>query len=209
MSTTQEEQPSATSLMDEVRSNSENPLWSDEACKGTYSYPLKVSEEVIASSDRAAQNSPSDQIVKVGPFNTLPSPDSHIGPWRHAIDFAVEDGTPVYAMQAGEVFWIVDEYDQHGPTEEFSEFLNFITIMHDNGEFTEYGHLAQHSVAALGLKRGDPVIKGAQLGVTGMTGWTTEPHLHALVFRPLGPEANELPKELRFKSLIPKFETQN
>jgi murein DD-endopeptidase MepM/ murein hydrolase activator NlpD len=79
------------------------------------------------------------------------------------LDVAVGSGTPVKAAAAGQVL-AVGEYFFNGKT---------IFVDHGNGLITLYCHLSQIDVQA-----GDTVSKGAPLGLSGMTGRATGPHLH-------------------------------
>ncbi len=79
------------------------------------------------------------------------------------LDFAVARGTPVKASAAGMVL-ASDDYFFNGKT---------IFIDHGNGLITLYGHLDQFDVQA-----GQTVSKGQLIGLSGMTGRATGPHLH-------------------------------
>ncbi len=79
------------------------------------------------------------------------------------LDFAVASGTPVKASAAGTVL-ASDDYFFNGKT---------IFIDHGNGLITLYCHLDQFDVQA-----GQTVSKGQLIGLSGMTGRTTGPHLH-------------------------------
>ncbi|MBI2593435.1 M23 family metallopeptidase [Candidatus Daviesbacteria bacterium] len=108
---------------------------------------------------------------------------SHEGPFRGAVDFAVDLGSAVLAPLDGKVIEIVDQFDRHGETEEFAPFLNYITIAHENGEYSQLAHIKKSSVK---VKIGDFVKTGQKLAVTGLNGWMMEPyleHLHMLVFK--------------------------
>lgn len=108
---------------------------------------------------------------------------SHEGKFRGAVDFAVELGTAVCAPSDGVVIEVVDLFDKYGPSEEFAGFLNYITISHTNGEFSQLAHLKKGSVK---IRPGQSVKTGQVLGVTGLNGWMEEPfleHLHFFVFR--------------------------
>src|SRR5690606_13748776 len=50
-----------------------------------------------------------------------------------------------------------------------------VMIDHGNGEYSFYAHLKPGSVR---VKEGDTVETGAQLGLLGSSGNSTEPHLH-------------------------------
>ncbi len=79
------------------------------------------------------------------------------------LDFAVASGTPVKASAAGTVL-ASDDYFFNGKT---------IFIDHGNGLITMYCHLDQFDVQA-----GQTVNKGQLIGLSGMTGRATGPHLH-------------------------------
>ena len=79
------------------------------------------------------------------------------------LDVAVPRGTPLKASAPGTVL-AVDDYFFNGKT---------IFVDHGNGLLTMYCHLDQFDVHT-----GDTVSKGQQLGLSGMTGRATGPHLH-------------------------------
>lgn len=106
--------------------------------------------------------------------------DSHIGPWEGAIDFIVPLNTPVLATLEGTVVAVVDQYKKYGSSKKYAKYYNFIQLKHENGEYTESGHLKYSSSK---VKVGDKVSKGQLLAYTGHSGWMTQPHLHFLVFR--------------------------
>jgi murein DD-endopeptidase MepM/ murein hydrolase activator NlpD len=191
--------------IDILRSQADSPLWEIEPSTLSYSYPLPIDKAIIDSGEILAHDVSTEELKHIGPFISLPSPDSHIGPFKSAIDFAVKDGTPVLAAQDGKVIAIVDSNAAWGPGPEFANTLNYITLQHNNGEFSEYAHLAQSSVDQNNLKVGDRVIKGQKIATVGKTGWTDRDHLHFLVFR-LDQGTQELPNSTGFKSLLPSFE---
>jgi murein DD-endopeptidase MepM/ murein hydrolase activator NlpD len=79
------------------------------------------------------------------------------------MDVAVGRGTPVMSSAAGTVL-AVEDYFFNGKT---------IFVDHGNGLITMYCHLDQFDVHT-----GDTVSKGQQLGLSGMSGRATGPHLH-------------------------------
>ena|SRR3989338_2334353 len=121
---------------------------------------------------------------------------AHVGPFRGAIDYAMKLGMPVIAPLDGIVRDTDDSHSRFGPTEEFKDDANYITIGHQNDEFSQMVHLAKGSIK---VKKGDFVKAGQQLAVTGNSGWMTEPHLHFLVFK-LATDENG------FKGLDPQLE---
>lgn len=79
------------------------------------------------------------------------------------LDMAVASGTPVKASARGAVL-AVDDYFFNGRT---------IFVDHGNGLITMYCHLER-----IDVKTGETVRKGQRIGLSGMTGRATGPHLH-------------------------------
>lgn len=78
------------------------------------------------------------------------------------VDFSMPIGTPVVAVDDGEIVMAEIEGD-YGTT---------VVIRHSWGQ-SYYGHLSK-----IGVKRGDKVKKGEEIGKSGDTGLSTAPHLH-------------------------------
>lgn len=181
----------------------EIPYYREEESRGIYTFPLPIIEKTLETGQEIAKIEPEEPLNtlrQIGPFLTSTSPQSHREAFNQAIDFLVPDGTPVLAAQDGEIDRVVMDNDEHGACPEFTDKMNLITIKHENGEQTQYIHLAKDSLVE-GLDRGSKVKKGQQIAVTGMTGWTDRPHLHFLNFKLM-----EHPYPYHFKSLKPRFE---
>ena len=92
------------------------------------------------------------------------------------IDIGIPEGTPVYAAKAGTISYIDGS---HPPTWNtfytLASYGNWVQIDHDDGTRTIYAHL---SYTAPGLKTGDRVGAGEQIGQSGNTGTSNGPHLH-------------------------------
>ncbi|WP_330333084.1 peptidoglycan DD-metalloendopeptidase family protein [Streptomyces sp. NBC_00536] len=86
------------------------------------------------------------------------SSGSHTG-----IDFHADQGTVVHAVGAG----VIVESGDGGA------YGNNIVIKHNDGTYTQYGHLSLLSVSV-----GEQVTAGQQIGLSGNTGNTSGPHLH-------------------------------
>lgn len=88
--------------------------------------------------------------------------------WRHhAIDIAVESGTPVFASDAGTVVsagWLGGYGYQ-------------VLIDHGNGIHTRYAHSSK-----LLIRKGQTVERGQTIALVGSTGRSTGPHIHYEVF---------------------------
>jgi hypothetical protein len=99
------------------------------------------------------------EAVITGQFN-----DSR-GDHRHGgTDFAIGEGTPVYALFGGSV--------------EVSEYIdwpngNYVIIRSASGQRAYYGHFQSRTVST-----GDTVEAGTVIGLVGTTGWVTGPHVH-------------------------------
>jgi hypothetical protein len=105
---------------------------------------------------------------------------SHYGLHTYAFDFGVVLDTPLLAMAAGTVSLIFDEtgpgdprYDGGGP--ECSAYGNLVILSHGDGTATLYKHLNAVQVAP-----GDVVERGAQIGLSGTSGYSTGRHAHIM-----------------------------
>lgn len=85
------------------------------------------------------------------------------------VDLAGPLGTPVLAAASGVVETIA--YQPGGAGQ-------YVCIDHGNNFYTIYMHLIKNSPQELGLKVGQKVPAGAQIGRLGNTGGSTGPHLH-------------------------------
>ena len=83
--------------------------------------------------------------------------------FHEGIDFPAESGTPIVAAASG----LVVESGWH------PQYGKMVEIDHGNGLVSRYAHASQ-----LGVKEGDLVVRGQQIGGIGSTGRSTGPHLH-------------------------------
>ncbi len=78
-------------------------------------------------------------------------------------DFSASTGTPVSSVANGTVVsagWA-------------GAYGNEVVIQHEDGKYSQYGHMSSLSVSA-----GEQVSAGQQIGAVGTTGNSTGPHLH-------------------------------
>ena len=105
---------------------------------------------------------------------------SHTGIEQYAVDFKMDEGTPVHAARGGIVARVVEEHDIGCWEDGCGRYANFIVILHDDGTTGEYYHLQQDGAI---VDTGDEVAAGQHIGYSGNTGHTTMPHLHFAVYR--------------------------
>jgi len=123
---------------------------------------------------------------------------------RYAIDFPLPIGTPIIASRRGVVVFVKQDSDRFISEPEkmgsmsmkelidFSEkYTNLLCIEHGDGTFAEYAHLDRQTV----VKEGQEVEQGQTIGYCGMSGLTTEPHLHFNVFKVKDDKAESIPVE--------------
>lgn len=117
---------------------------------------------------------------------------------RHAVDFAIDEGTPVLAARAGTVMDIESGFSHAGRSAATDAGrANYVRIVHDDGTMALYAHLSTDGVR---VRVGQQVRRGDAIGLSGNTGFSAGPHLHFVVqvnrglslesipFRMFGPE---------------------
>jgi len=120
---------------------------------------------------------------------------SHKG--EYALDFFMKIGTPIYASRAGIVVDTKSDSKEHGKGENFGDKANYIKIYHSDGTNANYYHLNYDGVK---VNIGDTVQVGEHIGYSGNTGWSTGPHLHFEVRRPLAQAFETIPTFFKQKN---------
>lgn len=123
---------------------------------------------------------PFPQETQVLKIDEDPPEGTHRGVYQGAIDFLIPLGTPVLAPGDGVIVAVVDSHSKFGRSPKYRKFLNYVTIKHGNGEYSQVAHLKEGSVR---VNVGDKVTIGQVISETGNSGQMSEPHLHFLVFR--------------------------
>ncbi|HUX80994.1 MAG TPA: peptidoglycan DD-metalloendopeptidase family protein [Candidatus Paceibacterota bacterium] len=111
------------------------------------------------------------------PFSTA-NPQVYSGHGHDGIDIAAPIGTPVAAALSGTVLATGDTdlvHDYRG--RQCYSFGKWVMLLHGNGINTMYAHLSEIDVT-----KGQSMQTGQVLGLSGMTGYATGPHLHFGVY---------------------------
>jgi len=107
---------------------------------------------------------------------------THEGRDEYAVDFAMRKGTPVCAARAGVVVDLKESSKIGGSDEKFRHESNYVCIAHADGTVAEYHHLHHEGVLVEIAQR---VEAGQRIAISGNTGYSTGPHLHFGVYRPI------------------------
>jgi murein DD-endopeptidase MepM/ murein hydrolase activator NlpD len=112
-------------------------------------------------------------------YNSKPSHNTDYS--RYALDFDMQIGDTICAATSGYVVGVIEEYSKGGKSTKWRPYANFITIYDPvSGIYTQYVHLDyMGSIVELG----DTVVTGQAIGISGNTGYSTDPHLHFNVLK--------------------------
>jgi murein DD-endopeptidase MepM/ murein hydrolase activator NlpD len=168
---------------------------------------LRYSWKVALGSPKAVHNParPYRAPFAVGETFTVsqayPSRFTHVTPDSvYAVDFALPDGTPVYAAREGTVINVRHDSFRGAPLPEMLDQANLIEILHDDGTIGVYGHLHWDSIR---VHVGERVARGEYIANSGNTGFTTGPHLHFAVWRNAGSADISVPVQFAGSGGVP------
>lgn len=95
---------------------------------------------------------------------------------KYALDFNLSVGDTITAVADAWVIGIIEDYKYGGKDRKWRPYANFITLYHPESHiYTQYVHL-DHKGSLVEL--GNFVRKGQAIGISGLTGFTSGPHLH-------------------------------
>jgi murein DD-endopeptidase MepM/ murein hydrolase activator NlpD len=123
---------------------------------------------------------------------------------EYAYDWAMPVGTTVCAAREGVVVGVRQDSDAGGPYPVFFNCANYVVIRHSDGSYAEYLHLKNGGVR---VALGATVQAGQPIGLSGATGFTSQPHLHFAVFRLLdGMKHETMPVAIKTKAgILPRL----
>ena len=115
-------------------------------------------------------------------IKSISDPRVHFDHFKYAIDFILPEGVKILAPKGGIVTDIKVDSKGGGWDPKYShiKYLNYMTLKHGNGEYSQYAHLKYKGTL---VKLGEKVNEGQPIALSGNTGFTTTPHLHFHVFR--------------------------
>ncbi len=94
---------------------------------------------------------------------------------KNAYDWPLPMNTMVLCARSGTVVSLKKDSNRGGASQSYQNDANYIQIRHDDGTIANYLHFAYNSIL---VRVGQRVTVGEELGRSGNTGWTTQPHLH-------------------------------
>ncbi len=128
-------------------------------------------------------------------------PKAHFAHFKDAIDFILPEGTKLFAVKAGVVVEIKVDSKEGGADPKYNniKYMNYITVQHSNGEFSQYIHLKYKGAL---VKVGDKIKQGQPIAISGNTGFSTTPHLHFHIFKLNNTKIGWQSLEIRFKDKL-------
>lgn len=158
---------------------------------GILSWPVSASFEASCAGKAGALGNPFcvTQFFGNTPFATA-NAQIYNGMGHDGIDIGMPVGTSVRAALAGVVLGTgnTDQYRDSRGAQCYS-FGKWVMVKHANGLATLYAHLSSIEVSS-----GQSVDTGQEVGLSGMTGYATGPHLHFGVYASAGVQIMDLGK---------------
>lgn len=99
---------------------------------------------------------------------------------KYAIDFGTKVGDTITAVRSGTVFFVKEDSKEHCRTKKCIGKGNKVLIIHSDGSMAHYIHLDFEGAL---VEVGDKVADGQPIAISGMTGFTTIPHLHLVMYK--------------------------
>lgn len=157
---------------------------------GVLNWPVSASFITGCASKKAALGNSYcvTQFFGNTPFATA-NPQIYNGMGHDGIDIGMPIGTPVLSALGGTVL-ATGNTDIRSPSGQMCySFGKWVMVQHPNGLSTLYAHLSSIEVT-----KGQALTSGEEVGLSGMTGYATGPHLHFGVYASSGVQIMDLGK---------------
>ena len=115
---------------------------------------------------------------------------------KYAIDIGLPVGDTIVAARKGKVYYVKEDSKEHCKTRKCIDMANKIYIIHEDGTMAHYIHLDFEGAL---VDIGETVEANQPIGISGMTGFTTIPHLHFVLYK-----ARSISIPFRFKGIRQK-----
>ena len=145
-----------------------------------YSYDWTVGDMAAIHDDDHVYRLPYASGKSYRVIQSFGSRFSHTGLEQFAIDFLMQEGTPIHAARGGVVARLEESHSIGCWKDGCGRYANYVVILHDDGTTGEYYHLQKDGAL---VDVGDVVVAGQKIALSGNTGHTTVPHLHFAVYR--------------------------
>jgi murein DD-endopeptidase MepM/ murein hydrolase activator NlpD len=114
---------------------------------------------------------PIGSFVLTSPFGDRVSPFTNSRDFHAGIDLAAREGTPIMAAGKGRVVF-AGRFPLNRNVR-WWRYGNVVVLNHGDRYLSIYAHMED-----IGVRRGQQVDRGEEIGTVGNTGWSTSPHLH-------------------------------
>jgi len=119
---------------------------------------------------------------------------------KFALDIGLAIGDTITAARKGRVFFVKEDSKEHCRTRKCVDMANKIYIIHNDGTMAHYVHLDFEGAL---VNVGDTVEANQPIGISGMTGFTTIPHLHFVLYKSGSESIPFVFKGIKHKKLKP------
>ncbi|MDH5311227.1 MAG: M23 family metallopeptidase [Gammaproteobacteria bacterium] len=152
----------------------------EQAGRYRYNYDWTVGKIDAVHDDDVLYHLPYAQQKSYHVIQGYGSRFSHTGLEEFAVDFYMQEGTPVHAARDGVIARLEESHSIGCWEDGCGKYANFVVVLHDDGTTGEYYHLLKDGAL---VEVGQRVYAGEKIALSGNTGHTTVPHLHFAVYR--------------------------
>ncbi len=152
---------------------------------GKQSHTYRTEWQALPGNPNAVHDDRWQYRMPLGGTNAIRISQGYDGPFSHkgleayALDFPMQEGTPILAARGGTIADVIQDKVTSGIRTGENEGDNRVVIEHADGTFAIYAHLRHGGSARVGQH----VESGDLIGLSGDTGFSTGPHLHFEVYK--------------------------